>query len=198
MVNQVMQAGYEYAKEILPKNEMVKKEEVKEETQEKPAATLEVSEQEAAKKAGYVKPDLVKIRQMQAESQQKMLQKMLGTAKDTFIKQAGGLKNILGRALAGEKVEGFDFNFTAADIEQAKKDVADGGYWSAESTSDRLVEFAKAISGGDVKQKDALVASIKEGFKQAEELWGGKLPQISQDTYRLTMEKLDNWAKGEE
>lgn len=197
MVNQVMQAGYEYAKEILPKNETVKKEEVKEETQEKPAATLEVSEQEAAKKAGYVKPDLVKIRQMQAESQQKMLQKMLGTAKDTFIKQAGGLKNILGRALAGEKVEGFDFNFTAADIEQAKKDVADGGYWSAENTSDRLVEFAKAISGGDVKQKDALVASIKEGFKQAEELWGGKLPQISQDTYRLTMEKLDNWAKGE-
>ena len=197
MVNQVMQAGYEYAKEILPKNEMVKKEEVKEETQEKPAATLEVSEQEAAKKAGYVKPDLVKIRQMQAESQQKMLQKMLGTAKDTFIKQAGGLKNILGRALAGEKVEGFDFDFTAADIEQAKKDVADGGYWSAENTSDRLVEFAKAISGGDVKQKDALVASIKEGFKQAEELWGGKLPQISQDTYRLTMEKLDNWAKGE-
>ena len=197
MVNQVMQAGFEYAKEILPKNETVKKEEVKEETQEKPAATLEVSEQEAAKKAGYVKPDLVKIRQMQAESQQKMLQKMLGTAKDTFIKQAGGLKNILGRALAGEKVEGFDFNFTAADIEQAKKDVADGGYWSAENTSDRLVEFAKAISGGDVKQKDALVASIKEGFKQAEELWGGKLPQISQDTYRLTMEKLDNWAKGE-
>ena len=197
MVNQVMQAGYEYAKEILPKNETAKKEEVKEETQEKPAATLEVSEQEAAKKAGYVKPDLVKIRQMQAESQQKMLQKMLGTAKDTFIKQAGGLKNILGRALAGEKVEGFDFDFTAADIEQAKKDVADGGYWSAENTSDRLVEFAKAISGGDVKQKDALVASIKEGFKQAEELWGGKLPQISQDTYRLTMEKLDNWAKGE-
>ncbi len=197
MVNQVMQAGYEYAKEILPKNEMVKKEEVKEETQEKPAATLEVSEQEAAKKAGYVKPDLVKIRQMQAESQQKMLQKMLGTAKDTFIKQAGGLKNILGRALAGEKVEGFNFNFTAADIEQAKKDVADGGYWSAEKTSERLVEFAKAISGGDVKQKDALVAAIKEGFKQAEDLWGGKLPQISQDTYRLTMEKLDNWAKGE-
>ena len=197
MVNQVMQAGYEYAKEILPKNEMVKKEEVKEETQEKPAATLEVSEQEAAKKAGYVKPDLVKIRQMQAESQQKMLQKMLGTAKDTFIKQAGGLKNILGRALAGEKVEGFNFNFTAADIEQAKEDVADGGYWSAEKTSERLVEFAKAISGGDVKQKDALVAAIKEGFKQAEDLWGGKLPQISQDTYRLTMEKLDNWAKGE-
>ena len=197
MVNQVMQAGYEYAKEILPKNEMVKKEEVKEETQEKPAATLEVSEQEAAKKAGYVKPDLVKIRQMQAESQQKMLQKMLGTAKDTFIKQAGGLKNILGRALAGEKVEGFNFNFTAADIEQAKQDVADGGYWSAEKTSERLVEFAKAISGGDVKQKDALVAAIKEGFKQAEDLWGGKLPQISQDTYRLAMEKLDNWAKGE-
>ena len=197
MVNQVMQAGHEYNKEILPKNETVKKEEAKEEIQEKPAATLEVSEQKAAKKAGYVKPDLVKIRQMQAESQQKMLQKMLGTAKDTFIKQAGGLKNILGRALAGEKVEGFNFNFTAADIEQAKKDVADGGYWSAEKTSERLVEFAKAISGGDVKQKDALVAAIKEGFKQAEDLWGGKLPQISQDTYRLTMEKLDNWAKGE-
>jgi len=197
MVNQVMQTGYEYAKEVLPKNETVKKEAVKEEVQEQPAATLEVSEQKPVKKAGYVKPDLVKIRQMQAESQQKMLQKMLGTATDTFIKQAGGLKNILSRTLAGEKVEGFNFNFTAADIEQAKKDVAEGGYWSAEKTSERLVEVAKAISGGDVKQKEALTAAIKEGFKQAEELWGGKLPQISQDTYRLTMEKLDKWAKGE-
>ena len=31
---------------------------------------------------------------------------------------------------------------------QAQKDIADDGYWGVEQTSDRIVEFAKALSGG--------------------------------------------------
>ncbi len=161
MINQVTQTGYEYNKEVLPKNETVKKEKAKEEPQENAAAVLEVSAKPEPKQV-YVKPDMMKIRQMQAENQQQMLKKMLGTATDTFIKQAGGLKNILERTLAGEAVEGFDLKFTAEDIEQAKLDVAEGGYWSAEKTAERLVDFAKAISGGDAGQKDSLVAAIKK------------------------------------
>ena len=30
---------------------------------------------------------------------------------------------------------------------QAQKDIADDGYWGVEQTSDRIVEFAKALSG---------------------------------------------------
>ena len=32
---------------------------------------------------------------------------------------------------------------------QAQKDIAEDGYWGVEQTSERLVSFAKALSGGD-------------------------------------------------
>ena len=39
-------------------------------------------------------------------------------------------------------------------------------------------------------EKDA----FKKGFKQAEETWGGELPEISQKTYDAVLEKFDAWA----
>ena len=198
MINQISQAGYEYGKELSAKKEALQKR-GKENTQEiakadQAAASLEVSVKGKSNNA-YFKPDLVKIRNMQAENQQKMLEKMLGTAKDSFIRQAGGLKNILERALQGQKTEGITVSVSAQDIDQAKIDVAEGGYWSAENTASRLVEFAKALSGNNPEQADKMISAIQNGFKQAEELWGGKLPEISQQTLRLTMEKMENWKK---
>ncbi|RRD94288.1 hypothetical protein EII17_08705 [Clostridiales bacterium COT073_COT-073] len=198
-MNQITQMSHEYGKDLAIKNDVSKREEKnKAKTEEKNAAelsaTLELSSSAQSNQL-YFKPDLNKIRQMQAESQQRMLEKMLGTARETFIKQAGGLKNILEQALSGKPVEGFDLKIGPEDIEKAKADVAEGGYWSAESTAGRLVEFARALAGGDPARADQLMGAIKKGFQQAEELWGSALPQISQDTYRLTMEKMENWKK---
>ena len=36
--------------------------------------------------------------------------------------------------------------FSAEDIEQAKKDTADDGYWGVEQTSDRFVQYATALT----------------------------------------------------
>lgn len=80
---------------------------------------------------------------------------------------------------------------------KAQEAIAEGGPYSAESVSDRLVEFAKAISGDDKSKFDLLKNAIDDGFKAAKQALGGFLPEISEKTYELTMQKLDQWAAEE-
>ncbi len=80
-----------------------------------------------------------------------------------------------------------------AYIEQAKKDVAEDGYWGVNQTSDRFVEFAKALTGGDSSKADDMIAAIEKGFEQAKKAWGGKLPDICQKTIDATKEKMNQW-----
>ena len=83
-------------------------------------------------------------------------------------------------------------------VEQAQKDVAEDGYWGIEKTSDRLVEMAKALSGGDVSKADSLISAIKKGFDQAADAWGGELPEICQKTIDAAVQKLNDWKNATE
>lgn len=83
-------------------------------------------------------------------------------------------------------------------VEQAQKDVAEDGYWGIEKTSDRLVEMAKALSGGDVSKADTLISDIKKGFDQAADAWGGELPEICQKTIDAAVQKLNDWKNATE
>lgn len=80
---------------------------------------------------------------------------------------------------------------------EAKALIAEDGDLGVEKTSQRLVDFAKAISNGDTSKAEVLRNAIDKGFKEAERMFGGKLPQISQDTYDRTMELFDEWATGD-
>lgn len=77
---------------------------------------------------------------------------------------------------------------------QAQADIAEDGYWGVEQTSDRIVEFAKALTGGDSAKAEEMRAAFEKGFKAATKSWGSKLPGISQDTYDAVMKKFDEWA----
>lgn len=79
-------------------------------------------------------------------------------------------------------------------VAQAKKDVADDGYWGVEQTAARIVDFAKALSNGDSSQAEAMRKAIEKGFKQATKTWGDTLPDISSKTYDRINEMLDDWA----
>lgn len=81
---------------------------------------------------------------------------------------------------------------------QAKKDIAEDGYWGVEQTSDRIVSFAKALSGGDPDKADEMISAFIKGFEDATKTWGGKLPDICQRTYDATIEKLNKWKSGTE
>lgn len=87
-----------------------------------------------------------------------------------------------------------EINVDPEVVEQAKKDVADDGYWGVEQTADRIVSFAKALTGGDATKAEEMRKAVEKGFKQATKDWGSDLPEISQKTNARVNELLDEWA----
>lgn len=86
-----------------------------------------------------------------------------------------------------------NFTVDAATKAQAQKDIADDGYWGVSQTSDRIVDFAKALSGGDSAKADEMIEAFQKGFKEATKSWGKTLPDISQKTYDAVMDKMNKW-----
>ncbi len=83
-------------------------------------------------------------------------------------------------------------------IAVAQDAISDDGDFGIGAVSDRLVNFAIAVSGGDKSKLAELTAAIDKGFSAAKKALGGELPDISQKTYDATMEKLNAWAKNTE
>ena len=102
------------------------------------------------------------------------------------------------------KEQGIDFKVTNGDQEidisnisqeEATELIADDGYFGVDQTSDRIVDFAMGIAGGDPSRLDAIKEGVEKGFNEALEAFGGWLPDISYDTYDAVMNKLDAWAE---
>ena len=85
------------------------------------------------------------------------------------------------------------FTVTEAAKKQAKEAISEDGYWGVKQTSDRIVEFAKALSGGDVSKADMMFEAFKKGYAQATKAWGKELPDISSQTYTAVEEKFAAW-----
>lgn len=88
-----------------------------------------------------------------------------------------------------------DFTVDAETKAKAQADIAEGGYWSVEETSKRILDFATALTGGDPDKLESMRDAFLKGYKQAEEMWGGKLPEISQKTYDAVLKGFDEKAK---
>ena len=130
----------------------------------------------SATRTGYT-VDSETIERLKAENEQRManlVQQMLGKQ----ISQ----NNILEALNAGQ--------FSAEDIEQAKKDTADDGYWGVEQTSDRIVKFATALTGGDPDKLDSMIEAFEKGYAEAEKQWGGDLPELTQRTREAVLKKF--------
>lgn len=87
-----------------------------------------------------------------------------------------------------------DYTVTPEVKAQAQADIAEDGYWGVEQTSDRIIEFAKALVGDDPEKAESMRAAFEKGFKAATKSWGKELPDISQKTYDAVMKKFDEWA----
>ncbi|MDR1687495.1 MAG: hypothetical protein LBS21_02650 [Clostridiales bacterium] len=79
---------------------------------------------------------------------------------------------------------------TRAEAEEA---ISEDGYFGVKQTSERILNFAKALSGGDPSKIATLRDAVEEGFAEAEKLWGDKLPQISYDTLDAVRKGFDEW-----
>lgn len=92
------------------------------------------------------------------------------------------------KALASGKV-----TVDEATRKKAQEDISEDGYWGVKKTSDRIIDFAKALTGGDASKIDEMRKAFEKGFKQATKTWGKELPSISKDTYKAVMDKFDAW-----
>ncbi len=102
------------------------------------------------------------------------------------------------------KEQGIDFKIATGDQdidisqltpEDAQALIADDGYFGVEQTSDRIVDFAIGMAGGDPSRLAKIKEGVDKGFNEALEAFGGTLPEISYKTYDAVMEKLDAWAE---
>lgn len=82
-----------------------------------------------------------------------------------------------------------------ATAKQAQEDISEDGYWGVKQTSERILDFAKALTGSDSSKVEDIRTAIEKGFSEAAKLWGDELPEISQKTHDAVMKGLDEWAK---
>ena len=76
----------------------------------------------------------------------------------------------------------------------AQQEISENGFWGVKQTSERAIQFAKALSGGDPSKIELMKSAIEEGYKAAEKAWGGQLPEICKQTQEATLKGLDDWA----
>lgn len=119
-----------------------------------------------------------RVNQMKSYVQQMMGQQgvAIGTANDIWSFLASG-----------------DYTVSEAAKTQAQQAISEDGYWGVEQTSQRILDFAKALSGNDASKADLLLDAFKKGYKEATGAWGKSLPDISQQTYKAVEEKFAAW-----
>lgn len=138
------------------------------------------------------KPDRFKMQSMisQAERQSKNFEKLVSSI---FKKQSNKIDLV--RKVQNNDLKGFfsSLNVDMATAMKAKQDISENGYYGVKKTSERILSFAKAVAGDDSKELEKMRNAVEKGFKEAERMWGGKLPDICKETYDTVMNKFDEW-----
>ena len=135
-------------------------------------------------------PDTNLVNKLKADAENRasqlrsLVEQMMGKQANTY----GNANDIWSFLRSG------NFTVDPATKAQAQADSAEDGYWGVNQTSDRIIQFANALTGGDPDKIESMREAFKKGYAQAEKTWGGSLPEISQKTYDAVMEKFDKLA----
>ena len=148
-------------------------------TQAEKKATYSINKMSAEDRAALVqqlKQDDLNRRSQLSTLVQKMFSGQAGVAKLADLFSPENLKNV-----------------SPAEIAQAKEDVSEDGYYGVKQTSQRLFDFASALAGDDVEKMKEMQAAMEKGYKNAEKAWGGKLPDICQETLDAANKLFDEY-----
>lgn len=74
---------------------------------------------------------------------------------------------------------------------EAAELVSEDGIFGITQTSERIANFVINGAGGDEDRFRAGREGMLQGFKDAEAMWGGELPEISQKTMQAAIEMVD-------
>lgn len=159
-------------------------------TTESAGVVYEPSSSKTASTKSY-KPNMNVVAQMKADAEartaqlQSLVEKML-TKQGESYNTANGIWGLLAKG----KVKA-----DPATIAQAKADIAEDGYWGVKQTSQRILDFATALTGGDPSKIEKMRSAFQKGYEKAQKTWGGQLPAISQQTYDAVLSGFDKMAQ---
>lgn len=151
------------------------------------AAVYEKNTEKIDKKVNY-KVDLETVERLKAESEERanrlreLITKMMTKQGQTFLDA-----NMYTFLREGK------YEVDEETRLKAQEDISEDGYYGIKQTSERLVSFAKALTGGDPSKADEMIAAVKKGFDEATKAWGGELPEICKSTIDETIKQLEDW-----
>lgn len=151
-----------------------------------PAATYETTRN--SQEARNHRPDIDEVNRMMRESQQQV-ESFRRMIEGIFNQQGITIQEAIGRMQSGDFVVDEE---TRAAAQQA---ISEDGYFGVARTSERILGFAKAISGGDPSRIEMLREAVQQGFDAVANMFGGELPEISQQTLEAVMRGFDEWAE---
>ena len=136
-------------------------------------------------------PNTALVNQLKAD-QAKFHENFRSMVLDMMSKQGGvyGQANDIWKFLASG-----DFTVDPQTKLEAQQAISEDGYWGVKQTSQRIFDFANALTGGDPEKMAEMKDAFLEGFEKAKEMWGGELPDISQKTYDAVLAKFDEVLK---
>lgn len=146
---------------------------------EEKKATYSINKMSAEDRAALVeqlKQDELDRRNQLVSLVQKMFTDQAGVSKLSELFTPDNLKNV-----------------SQADIDQAKKDIAEDGYFGIKQTSQRLFDFASALAGDDPEKMKEMQKAMEQGFKEATGAWGDELPDICKDTLAAANKMFDEY-----
>ena len=153
--------------------------------------------QEAEKPSNQSSSDAVRgkgnpalVAQLKADLERRQAQ-MLDMVREMLGKQ--------GKAASGDGIwrtlASGNFQVDAKARAEAQKNIAEGGYWGVEQTSDRIVQFAVGLAGSSPEMLNKMEEAFEKGYAAAEKKWGGALPSITQQTRARVHEKFEELRK---
>lgn len=191
-VNGVTGAGSAYSTyTATPKNKETKTDAKETTTAQSSGAVYESSKDAATASTKKYKPDTQMIAKLKADadariSQMKSLVERMMTKQGQAYKKVDDIWSFLSSG---------DFTVDPATKLQAEADIAEDGYWGVSQTSQRILDFATALTGGDPSKIEEMRSAFEKGYKLAEKKWGGNLPSISQQTYDAVQKGFDKMAE---
>jgi len=81
---------------------------------------------------------------------------------------------------------------TELSQDEAKELVSDDGFFGIEKTANRVADFVLSFAGNNLENLEKSRDGIVKGFEDAQKMWGGELPEISNKTQSRTLELIDD------
>lgn len=128
------------------------------------------------------------IEQLKTEQEQNK-QKLIDFVRESFATQGNSLSSIND---VWKFIASGEYTVDAETKAAATEAISEDGEFGVKKTSERIFEFALALTGGDEKLMKKMQEAVTEGFSQATAAWGKELPSITKDTFDAITQKFND------